>query len=103
MSLETREMRDVNFFWDTIFIVMLVYIFFWGALCRAFATFGLRCHARIFLWDVYFENHELGLGLALFRLGTRVGPVMKKNFDLAWKFFRTFRENLGFETCSIRG
>jgi hypothetical protein len=52
-----------------------------------------------FLWDIYFENHELGLGLALFRLGTQVGPAMKKNFDLSWKFFRTFSENLGFETC----
>ena len=51
---------------------MLVY-FFLGALCRAFITFGLRCHVRIFLWDIYFENHGLGLGLALFRLGTRVG------------------------------
>ena len=81
MCLETQEMRDMNFFWDTIFIVMLVYFFF-GALCRAFITFGLRCHVRIFLWDIYFENHGLGLGLALFRLGTRVGPAMKKN--LTW-------------------
>uniref|UniRef100_A0A2N9G3S0 Aminotransferase-like plant mobile domain-containing protein n=1 Tax=Fagus sylvatica TaxID=28930 RepID=A0A2N9G3S0_FAGSY len=38
-------------------------------------------------------------GLALFSLGIQVGPAMKKNFDLSWKFFRSFRENLGFETC----
>jgi hypothetical protein len=41
---------------------------------------GLRCHIRIFFfYGTYFENYGLGLGLALFRLGTQVGPVMKKN------------------------
>ena len=50
------------------FIMMLVYyFFFWGALpCMRF-----------------FENYELGLGLALFSLGIQVGPAMKKNFDLS--------------------
>jgi hypothetical protein len=82
---------------------MLVYFFFWGgALCFAFIALGLRCHTRIFFfffYGTYFENYGLGLGLALFRLGTQIGPAMKKSFDLSRKFFRTFRENLGFETC----
>jgi hypothetical protein len=47
----------------------------------------------------FFENHGLGLGTALFRLGIQVGPAMQKNFNLSWKFFQIFRENLGFETC----
>ena len=89
-------MRDMSFFFlDTIFIVMLVYFF--GALCRAFIAFGLRCHTRIF-YGTYFENYGLGLGPALFRLGTQMGSAMKKDFDFSWEFFRAFRENLGFET-----
>ena len=75
------------FFLDTIFIVMLVYFF-------------LGCVAtHAFFYGTYFENYGLGLGLALFRLRTQMGPAMKKNFDLSRKFFRIFRENLGFETC----
>jgi hypothetical protein len=80
-------MRDVKFFFFFFFFLRhnIYYdacVFFLGTLCRAFIVFGLRCHARIFFWGTYFENHGLGLGLALFRLGTRVGPAMKKN--LAW-------------------
>ena len=59
--------------------------FFWGgggALCRAFIIFGVRCHVRIFLWDTYFQNHGLNLGLILFRLGTRMGPAIEIN--LTW-------------------
>jgi hypothetical protein len=41
-----------------------------------------------FLWGIFFENHGLGLGPALFRLGTRVSPAMQKNFNLSWKFFQ---------------
>jgi hypothetical protein len=62
-----------------------------------------------FLWGIFFyfiiiiifffENHGLGLGTALFRLGIQVGPAMQKNFNLSWKFFQIFRQNLGFETC----
>jgi hypothetical protein len=54
----------------------------------------VRCHAYFI-----FENYGLGLGLALFSLGIQVGPAMQKNFNLSWKFFQIFRENLGFETC----
>ena len=32
-------MMDMSFFLDTIFIVMLVYIYFFGTLCRAFIVF----------------------------------------------------------------
>jgi hypothetical protein len=99
------------------FIMMLVhfffFFFFWGVLCRAFIALGLRCYAYslfsvghiffifllLLLYTFFFENHGLGLGTALFRLGTRVGPAMQKNFNLSWKFFQIFRENLGFETC----
>ena len=43
----------------------------------------LGCVAtHAFFLDTYFENHGLGLGLALFSLGTRVGPATKQN--LAW-------------------
>ena len=99
MCLETHEMRDMSFF--PFFFRHNIYCdacVFFGALCRAFIAFGLRCHTRIF-YGSYFENFGLGLGLALFRLGTQMGPAMKKNFDLSRKFFRAFRENLGFETC----
>jgi hypothetical protein len=53
----------------------------------------------LLLFFFFFENHGLGLGTALFRLGIQVGPAMQKNFNLSWKFFQIFRENLGFETC----
>jgi hypothetical protein len=52
-----------------------------------------------YYYTFFFENHGLGLGTALFRLGTRVSPAMQKHFNLSWKFFQIFRENLGFETC----
>jgi hypothetical protein len=94
------------------FIMMLVYIFLGGVLRRTFIALGLRCCAHslfffsmghIFFYYYYyyffFENHGLGLGTALFRLGIQVGPAMQKNFNLSWKFFQIFRENLGFETC----
>jgi hypothetical protein len=71
-------------FWDTTFAEMLCFFFGGGggALCRAFIIFGVRCHVRIFLWNIYFENHGLNLRLILFRLGTRMGPTIKTN--LAW-------------------
>jgi hypothetical protein len=91
------------------FIMMLVYFFFWGGvLCRAFIALGLRCYAHslfFFFYGAYFfffiiiiiyfffENHGLGLGTALFRLGTRVSPAMQKNFNLPWKFFQMVGEN----------
>jgi hypothetical protein len=95
------------------FIMMLVHFFFWGGvLCRAFIALGLRCYAYslfsvghiffiflLLLLYIFFENHGLGLGTALFRLGTRASPAMQKNFNLPWEFFQIFRENLGFETC----
>jgi hypothetical protein len=37
----------------------------------------VRRHVRIFLWGICFENHGLNVGLALFRLGTRMGPEIK--------------------------
>jgi hypothetical protein len=52
-----------------------------------------------FLFIYFFENHGLGLETALFSLGIQVGPAMQKNFNLSWKFFQIFCENLGFETC----
>jgi hypothetical protein len=82
------------------FIMMLVYFFFghyvvamylFFIIAIFFFFFLLRCHI--------FENYGLGLGLALFSLGIQVGPAMQKNFNLSWKFFQIFRENLGFETC----
>jgi hypothetical protein len=108
------------------FIMMLVYIFFFGG--GYYVVPLLRCYAYSFffffffygayflfllLFFIYlfiiiiiiiiifffFENHGLGLGTALFRLGIQVGPAMQKNFNLSWKFFQIFRENLGFETC----
>jgi hypothetical protein len=58
--------------------------------CRV-VCLGLRCyaHSLFFLWGIFFlffiiiiiyiffENHGLGLGTALFRLGTRVSPAIK--------------------------
>jgi hypothetical protein len=38
----------------------------------------------------FFENYGLGLGLALFRLGTRVGPVTKKNLVWFGNFSKSF-------------
>jgi hypothetical protein len=91
------------------FIMMLVYFFFGGGvLCRAFIALELRCyaHSLFFLWGIFFlllciffffENHGLGLGTALFRLGTRVSPAMQKNFNLPWKFFQMVGENWGLK------
>ena len=76
---------------------MLVYIFFWDTMLCIYCFWVALPHTH-FLWDI-FENYGLGLGLALFRLGTQMGSAMKKDFDLSWEFFRAFRENLGFETC----
>jgi hypothetical protein len=53
----------------------------------------------LLLLFLFFENHGLGLGTALFRLGTRVSPAMQKNFNLPWKFFQMVGGKLGFETC----
>jgi hypothetical protein len=75
----------------------------------------LRCyvHSFFFLWGIFFifiiifylfiiyffffENHGLGLGTALFRLGTRVSPVMQKNSNLPWEFFQMVGENWGLK------
>jgi hypothetical protein len=95
------------------FIMMLVHFFFGGGGYYVVPLLLSGCVATrtlFFLWGIFFifiiiiiyiffENHGLGLGTALFRLGTRVGPAMQKNFNLSWKFFQIFRENLGFETC----
>jgi hypothetical protein len=57
---------------------MLVYFFFLGRYVVHLLLFFLGCvtmHA--FFYGTYFENYGLGLGLALFRLGTQVGPIMK--------------------------
>jgi hypothetical protein len=96
------------------FIIMLVYFFFFffgGVLCRAFIALGSRCYAHSFfsmgayiflfllllLYIFFFENHGLGLGTALFRLGTRVSPAMQKHFNLPWKFFQMVVENWGLK------
>jgi hypothetical protein len=94
------------------FIMMLVYYFFWGGvLRRAFIVLGLRCYAHslffsmghifflflLLLLYIFFENHGLGLGTALFRLGTRVSPAMQKNFNLPWEFFQMVGENWGLK------
>jgi hypothetical protein len=96
------------------FIMMLVHFFLGGGyyvvpllLSGCVATHTLFFSmGHIFYFYYYFlfylfffENHGLGLGTALFRLGIQVGPAMQKNFNLSWKFFQIFRENLGFETC----
>jgi hypothetical protein len=89
------------------FIMMLVF-FFWGGgggvLCRAFIallhTLSFFPMGHIFYFYYYFfffENHGLGLGTALFRLGTRVSPAMQKNFNLPWKFFQMVGENWGLK------
>jgi hypothetical protein len=51
-----------------------------------FLRHNIYCDACVFFfYGIYFfENHGLGLGPALFRLGTRVGPVMKKNLVWVW-------------------
>jgi hypothetical protein len=55
-------------------------------------------HTLFFFYGAYFfENHGLGLGPALFRLGTRVSPAMQKNFNLSWKFFQIVGENWGLK------
>jgi hypothetical protein len=92
------------------FIIMLVYIlllffFFFGkggVLCRAFIALGLRCYAHSLfsmghIYLFFFENRGLGLGPALFRLGTRVSPAMQKNFNLSWKFFQIVGETWGLK------
>jgi hypothetical protein len=71
--------------------------FFYGAYFLFLLLFFIYLFIIIIIF--FFENHGLGLGTALFRLGIQVGPAMQKNFNLSWKFFQIFRENLGFETC----
>jgi hypothetical protein len=93
MCLETHEMRDVKFFLRHNIYCDACVFFFWGTVSCIYCPFFFwGCVATyafffFFLWDIYFENHELGLGLALLRLGIRVGPAMKKEFDLSWKSF----------------
>jgi hypothetical protein len=65
-------------------VYIYIYIFFGGHFVVHLLLLGcVATHAFFFfLEDTYFKNHGLGLGLALFRLGTRMGPAMKKS--LAW-------------------
>jgi hypothetical protein len=93
------------------FIMMLVYFFLGGgtmsclycsrvALLRTLSFFSMGHIFFIFIIIIiyfFFENHGLGLGTALFRLGTRVSPAMQKNFNLPWKFFQMVRENWGLK------
>jgi hypothetical protein len=89
------------------FIMMLVYIlftfffFFFGGggtmSCLYCSWVALLRTLSFFLWGIFFENHGSGLGPALFRLGTRVSPVMQKDFDLSWKFFQLVGENWGLK------
>jgi hypothetical protein len=51
----------------------------------------------LFIIIFFFENHGLGPGTALFRLGTRVSPAMQKNFNLPWEFFQMVGENWGLK------
>jgi hypothetical protein len=104
-------MMLVHFFWGGYYVVPLLrcyaysfffFFFFYGAY---FFIFIIIFYLFIYYYYYYyyyfffFENHGLGLGTASFRLGIQVGPAMQKNFNLSWKFFQIFRENLGFETC----
>jgi hypothetical protein len=66
--------------------------FLWGIFFFFFFFFLL-----LLLLYIFFENHGLGLGTALFRLGTRVSPAMQKNFNLPWKFFQMVGENWGLK------
>jgi hypothetical protein len=79
------------------------FFFFYGAYFLFLLLFFIYLFIIIIIIIIiiffFFENHGLGLGTALFRLGIQVGPAMQKNFNLSWKFFQIFRENLGFETC----
>jgi hypothetical protein len=75
-----------------------LFFFFMGHIFYFFIIFYFLLLLLLLLF-FFFENHGLGLGTALFRLGIQVGPAMQKNFNLSWKFFQIFRENLGFETC----
>jgi hypothetical protein len=78
-----------------------LFFFFYGAYFLFLLLFFIYLFIIIIIIIIFFffENHGLGLGTALFRLGIQVGPAMQKNFNLSWKFFQIFRENLGFETC----
>jgi hypothetical protein len=74
--------------------------FFYGAYFLFLSLFFIYLFfIYLFYYYFFFENHGLGLETALFSLGIQVGPAMQKNFNLSWKFFQIFRENLGFETC----
>jgi hypothetical protein len=79
------------FLWGIFFIFIIIFYLF--------IYYYYYYYYYFFFFFFFFENHGLGLGTALFRLGIQVGPAMQKNFNLSWKFFQIFRENLGFETC----
>ena len=49
ICLEKEEMGDMNFLLGGIIFIVMLCIFFFGALCRAFIIFGARCYVRIFL------------------------------------------------------
>jgi hypothetical protein len=67
------------------------------ALLRTLSFFSYGAYFLFLLLFFFFENHGLGLGTALFRLGTRVSPAMQKNFNLPWKFFQMVGENWGLK------
>jgi hypothetical protein len=67
------------------FIMMLVYILFiffflgGGTMSCLYCSWVALLRTLSFFYGAYlffFENHGLGLGPALFRLGTRVSPAM---------------------------
>jgi hypothetical protein len=60
------------------FIMMLVHIFFFlgGTMSCLYCSWValLRTLSFFFLWGIFFENHGLGLGPVLFRLGLEIHP-----------------------------
>jgi hypothetical protein len=111
MCLETHEMRYAKNLRRHVYYDACAFFFLGGVLCRAFIALGLRCYVHslffygayflflllFFIYFFFFENHGLGLGTALFRLGTRVSPAMQKSFNLPWEFFQMVGENWGLK------
>ena len=73
-------------------------VFFWGHYVVHLLFLGCVATHAFFMGHI-FENYGLGLGLALFRLGTQMGPAMKKNLAWLGNFSKPFVQSLGFETC----
>jgi hypothetical protein len=60
MCLETQEMRDMNFFWDTIFIVMLayfisffIYFFFGGTMLCIYHFWVALSRTHLFMGHIF--------------------------------------------------